>query len=174
MDIRTIVLVMPLLFACGGRADNTASDIAGASSADASATPAVVDLGPWDLPLNVVPPDRPGDSLQVTWNEEFGHLEVSAGEHFSLIITEGPGDVERLKADLGRDLLRTHEVLREEPGLLVYRSAFPDDPDLVFTHAYQVLGSGGRSFVVETHPQGRFNEADVEVMVRAVLPKEAA
>lgn len=174
MYIRTIALALPLLFACGGPADNTASDAAGDPSADASATPAVVDLGPWDVPLNVVPPDRPGDSLQVIWNEEFGHLEVSAGEHFTLIITEGPGDVARLKADLGRDLLRTHEVLREEPGLLVYRSAFPDDPDLVFVHAYQVLEMGDRSFVVETHPQGRFNEADVEAMVRAVVPKEAA
>ena len=174
MHIRTIALALPLLFACGGPADNSASDTTGAPSADMSAAPAAVDLAPWDVPLNVVPPDRPGDTLQVTWNEEFGQLEVSAGEHFSLIITEGPGDVARLKADLGRDLLRSHEVLREEPGLLVYRSAFPDDPDLVFVQAYREIWVGDRTFVVETHPQGRFNEADVEAMVRAVVQQEGA
>ncbi|MCB9180737.1 MAG: hypothetical protein H6593_04700 [Flavobacteriales bacterium] len=164
------VWALPILIACGGGTDDGPS----ASEPASPAAERVVDLSPWDVPLEVNAPGTLADSLQVEWNEEFGQLEVRGGEHFSLVVVEAPGDIARLKADLERDLLRTHEVLAEEPGLLIYRSAFPDDPDLVFVHGYRELRVGDRSFVVETHPQGHFNEAEVEVMVRSVVPREGA
>lgn len=174
MRTRPILLALPIIFSCAAPTEGSPDEGTDDRSPSSPSTTSSVDLSAWDVPLLVAAPERPGDSLQVIWNEEFGHLEVEAGEHFSLIITEGAGDMARLKADLERDLLRSHDVLREEPGLLIYRSTFPDDTDLVFVHAYQELQVGDRSFVIETGPQGRFNEADVDVMVRAVIPKEGA
>jgi hypothetical protein len=158
------------LAACGG---NGAEAITETPPDDP--VPAVIDLSSEDMPLLLAPPqpgELGGDSVQVSWNDEFGHLEVHGGDHFGLQISEEPGDVGRMKADLERDMLRKHTLIEDAPDRLVYRSAFPDDPDLVFVHFYRVLQADGRTFVVESDPMGRFNEADVRRMVEAVAPKD--
>ena len=57
---------------------------------------------------------------------------------------------------------------------MVYRSAFPDDPDLVFIHFYQVVRAGDRQFVVQDVDGLRFNEADVRTMRRSIVVKPPA
>jgi hypothetical protein len=101
--------------------------------------------------------------------EEFGHYRVSAGKRFDLIITEDKGDLARLKAGFERDLLRSFSVVSETPDLIVYRLQYPDE-DIVFVHFYQVMRVGEREFVVESAPDGRFNEADIGFMAAAVRP----
>ena len=130
----------------------------------------VIDLLAHDLPLSVDLGDRAtlgSDSAAVLWNEEFGHLIVNAGERFAITITEAPGDLARLKADLDRDMLQKHTVIEETPEKLVYRSQFPDE-DLVFVHFRQVITVGDRTFLVEDATDGRFNEADIKRMAGAV------
>ena len=123
-----------------------------------------------DMPLEVDLGDRATlgvDSASVAWNEEFGELRVNAGERFAISVSEEPGDIARLKADLERDMLRKHTVLEETPDQVVYRSQFPDE-DLVFVHFYRVITVGDRTFVVQDAAEGRFNEADVKRMVASV------
>lgn len=134
---------------------------------------ALVDLSTEGLPLEVHVPTEAvtGQEYLVAWNDEFGRTEVTAGDHFSITISEEPGDIARLKSDLQRDFLQTHEMITDTTGLLVYRSKFPDE-DLVFIHFYQMIEANGRQFVVQDAEMGRFNEADVEKMVRAVKPLE--
>ena len=130
----------------------------------------VIDLLAHDLPLSVDLGDRStlgSDSAAVVWNEEFGRLVVNAGERFAITITEAPGDLARLKADLDRDMLQKHTVIEETPEKLVYRSQFPDE-DLVFVHFQQVITVGDRTFLVEDATDGRFNEADIKRMAGAV------
>ena len=169
------VLASFLLFACGNTAENGTAE-SPAPDTD-SAVVERIDLTSVDLPLLLTPPDAAalaGDSVMVTWNEEFGHVAIAAGEHFGLIITEEPGDLQRLKSDLERDQLRTHTIIEETPSELVYRSSFPDDADLVFVHFFQLLEVDGRQFVVESDPMGRFNEADVARMAASIGPKQPA
>jgi hypothetical protein len=129
-----------------------------------------VDLSAQGLPLFVELGDASTlgvDSPTVRWNEEMGRVEVSAGEHFGITIREDAADLERVKADLDRDMLQKHTLMEESTEKLVYRSQFPDE-DLVFIHFYQVLDSEGRTFIVQDDPNGRFNEADIKRMSNAV------
>ncbi|MCB0793233.1 MAG: hypothetical protein KDB88_00720 [Flavobacteriales bacterium] len=169
-DFRAVGLVM-LLAACGGAPE---AEVDRQDSPQEDPEAVGIDLSAEGFPLVVHPPEGLDDPLEVTWVEEFGHLEVTAGDRFALIITEGLADIQRLKADLDRDLLRTHTVLREDADHVVYKSAFPDDPDLVFVHFYQVIDAGGSTFVVESRPEGRFDQADVDAMAQAVKAKEPA
>lgn len=129
-----------------------------------------VDLEGNDMPLVVELGDAATlgvDAPSTAWNEETGRVEVKAGDHFSLLISEEPGDLARLKADLERDVLRTHQIIQDSPEHVVYRSQFPDDA-LVFVHFYRIIKVDGREFVVQDDPAGRYNEADIERMARSV------
>lgn len=174
--MRTIAaaLALPALLACNEPAGTTDVEIPADQLPPAAR---VLDLAKYDLPLELTLPDAQtagGASPQMGWNEEEGWFGVKVGEHFSLHITEEPGDIPRLKGDLDRDLLRKHTVLIDKPDLLVFRSEFPDDPTLVQLHFYQVIMAGDRSFVVESDPEGRFDQADVDRMRMAVNAKGPA
>lgn len=142
------------------------------STGTAAAEGTVMDLAKFDVPLLLHAPDKQmtgGADPEVIWKDEIGKLEIIAGDHFGLHITEEPGDVARLKADLERDLLKKNTVIKDTPDLVVYRSEFPDDPSLVYVHFYQVVKAGNRVFTVEDIDGGkRFNEQDVERMSHAV------
>ena len=171
---RTTLVIPLLLLACGDGKREAAEALARA--AEAAAKGVVVDLSRHDMPLEVHVGDLAtlgADTVSVSWNEEFGWLVVQAGERFVLTIREEPADLERLKADLARSTLQTHEVLRDSADVLIYRSRFPDE-GLVFHHFHQVLVVGGRSFVVQDGPAGRFTEADVFRMAAAVRPEPAS
>jgi len=167
-------ILLPLLMtSCGDGKKEAAEQMADTT---AVAQPSyVIDLMAHDLPLTVDLGDRStlgSDTAAVIWNEEFGHLVVNAGEHFTITISEAPGDIPRLKADLERDMLQKHTVIEETPEKLVYRSQFPDE-DLVFVHFRVVVAVGDRTFVVEEATDGRFNEADVKRMAGAVKANSA-
>ncbi|MBK7944568.1 MAG: hypothetical protein IPJ85_04335 [Flavobacteriales bacterium] len=158
-----------LLAACNG---------GGAAEATSEQTPTVtslaVDLTGHDIPFSIELGDAATlgvDSPTVRWNEEFGHLSVQAGERFSILITEEPGDIARMKADLNRDQLRTNSIVEEHPDRIIWRSAFPDE-DIVFVHFYRVVEVDGRSFVVQDDDRGRFNEADATHMMNSVRTKQ--
>ncbi|MBL7962881.1 MAG: hypothetical protein JNM31_03460 [Flavobacteriales bacterium] len=163
----TSILFASLLWGCG----TPSTDETGTTAA---APPAGTDLSSYDLPLLVTLPDAQltgGSEPQLGWREEEGWFQVNAGDAFRLRISEEPGDFARLKADLERDPIREARVIKEEPGLLVYRLEFPAEPGLVFVHFYQVITAGDRAFVVESDGEGRFTEADVERMRTSVTPK---
>lgn len=156
-----------LLFSCGHGEQPTE---AAPPVADSSVSVLSVDLSGNDVPLVVelgAAATLGVDAPEVKWNEETGRLEVRAGEHFALLISEEPGDIARLKGDLERDALRSNEITQESPEHLVYRSQFPDEA-LVFVHFYKVVKAEGREFVVQDDPAGKFNEADVARMANAV------
>ena len=168
---QAVLCLAVLLAACGdGKADAVrqleemnATEAAGANT---------VDLARFDLPLVVelpqgATPATSGDAA--TWDENAGLVRVEVGDRFGLIITEGPGDILRLKAAQERDMLRKYTTIEEAPDLLSYRYQFPDE-DLAFVHFYRIIAVGGRTFVVESEPQGRFSEADVAVMAKAIRP----
>jgi len=163
-----------LAFACGGPGGTQEQALPEEGNAVA-ATATVLDLAPYDTPLLVDLGDLATlgvDSPTVKWNEELGQLEVWAGEHFGLLITEEPGDLARLKADLDRDMLRKHTVVEQTPERFVYRSEFPDDAG-TYLHFYLTVHVGERSFVVTDMEQHQYNEADVRRMVNAVKAKPA-
>ncbi|HRF79133.1 MAG TPA: hypothetical protein PL070_03510 [Flavobacteriales bacterium] len=169
--IRVVLLLG--LSACGGNDGVPEGEVVD-STATAAST--VLDLARYDAPLLVELGDMATlgvDTPTVKWNEEFGHLEVNAGEHFGLLITEEPGDLARLKADLDRDMLRKHTVIEETPEKLVYRSEFPDDAG-TYIHFYRMVQVGDRIFVVTDAEQRRFNEADVKRMSGSIKAKVAA
>ncbi len=156
------------LAACGRGGGTVNGPVADDSAGVAMSMP--FDLAHLGLPLQVLvpgPDELEGDSLVVRWNEATGTLELRAGVHFGLDITEGVGDLARLKAALARDPLQKHEVLEEGPDHLLYRSTFPD-PALVFVHFMAVVRADGRAFEVRDDPSGRFTEADVRRMAGAV------
>ncbi len=163
-----LLMFIPLLTACGG--GDTVEQ-----KEQAEQEPAVhtIDLAPYDMPLvveidpNVVAVDTP----QVRWSEEFGRLEVEAGGRFNITIREEEADLERLKADLERDMLRKSTILEETPEMVIYRTEYPDDT-IVFIHFQRVVTSEGRSFIVESHEQGRFSEQDVRRMANSVHPAQ--
>lgn len=169
------LLLIVLLASCGDGKKEAAEQLADTAAVEAP-TSHRVDLAKHDLPLVVDMGDLSTlgvDSPIVKWNEEFGHLAVHAGERFAITISEAPGDIPRLKADLDRDMLQKHNVIEETPERIVYRSQFPDE-DLIFVHFHQVITVGDRSFVVEDAAEGRFNESDIRRMVGAVKPKAAS
>jgi len=168
-----LILSMVLLGACGDGKKDVAD---GQALADENAQGLIVDLGRYDMPLIVDlgdPATLGVDTPMVKWDEEFGRMEVSGGEHFELTISEEPADMARLKADLERSMLQQNTVLEETPEKIVYKSQFPDD-DLVFIHFQQVVTVGERTFIVRDADQGRFNEADVARMSNAVSSKTPA
>jgi len=137
-------------------------------------TSLAVDLAGSGFPLTVELGDAATlgvDSAQVKWNEEAGQLEVRAGERFGILITEEPGDIPRLKADLQRDQLRTSTIIEEKNDRLIWRSAFPDE-EIVFVHFYRVVEADGRMFVVQDDDHGRYSEADVSRMAGAVRTQQ--
>lgn len=167
-----------LACACGdGKADAVKEAQAKADSLAAAAPANALDLGRYDLPLVLNMPDAQtlgGAETSLVWKDEAGKLEVRAGDHFGLWITEEPGDPARWKADLDRDLLKKNTVLSEQPDLLIYKSEFPDDASLVFIHFYRIVQAAGRTFVVQDMDGPRFNEQDVERMSQALSPRQPA
>jgi hypothetical protein len=167
---------LALLCACGDGKKDAADQMAVQGDSTSTPTGAAIDLSRFELPLLLTPPDKQyldGQEPQIVWKEEIGKLEITAGDHFGLQITEEPADIGRLKADLDRDLLRKSTIIKETPELVIYKSEFPDDSTLVFIHFYQIVKAGDRTFVVEDTDAGkRFNEQDVERMVAAVGPKQ--
>lgn len=169
-------LVLFLLVGCGGGTGQPNESPAAADSSAVSAVPAI-DLAGHGLPLLLTPPEKQltdGQEPAIVWKDETGILEVRAGDHFGLTISEEPGDIPRLKASLDRDLLRKNTLLRETPDLLTFRSEFPDDPTLVFMHFYQVVRAGDRTFVVQDVEDRPFNQQDIERMLAAISPKPPA
>ena len=168
--MRTILILsgMITLLACGDGKQEAAQALAAADTT--VSTSLSVDLNPQDMPLFVELGSAALlgiDTPTVMWNEEMGRMEVDGGEHFGIVITEEPGDLPRLKADLERDMLQKHTVIEEGTDRLVYRSQFPDDK-LIFIHFYQVVQAGDRTFTVQDNEKGRFNETDVARMAKAV------
>ena len=132
-----------------------------------------IDLREHDVPLavDVDPHLAAAHQPEARWNEQNGKLEVNAGDRFRITIAEEPGDIGRLKESLERDMLRTTTVIEEDPQMVIYRSTFPDE-EIVFVHFYRVIEHDGRSFVIESHNEGRFNEEDVRRMARSVRPAQ--
>lgn len=160
------------LSACGDGKKEAAEQMIDASAG----APDAVDLIPFDIPLVVELGDLSTlgvDSPTVKWSEDFGRLEVNAGKHFGLTITEEPADLARLKADLERDMLQSHTVIEETGEKLIYRSQFPDDAG-TFIHFYRIVQVGDRTFIISDADQGVFNEADVRRMVASVKARAAA
>lgn len=176
MKHSTTLFAMALLVGCSG-GTGPAADGTPTTDSTAAATPPPIDLASHGLPLLLTPLDKQftdGQEPAMVWKDETGTLEVKAGEHFGLAITEEPGDIPRLKADLDRDLLRKNTALRETPELLIYRSEFPDDASLVFLHFYQVVRAGDRTFVVQDIEGKPFNQQDIDRMLAAISPKPPA
>ncbi len=170
------VFALALLTACGGGAEQ-ASDATQATDSSAAAAIPPIDLATYGLPLLLTPLDKQftdGQEPAIVWKDETGTLEVKAGNHFGLVITEEPGDIPRLKAALDRDLLQKNTLLSETPEGLTYRSEFPDDPTLVFMHFYQVVKAGDRTFVVQDLEGQAFNQQDIDRMMAAISPKPPA
>jgi hypothetical protein len=169
--MKHLLWALPLLglIACGDGKADAAKQLA--EQRDSTAAPAVIDLSAHDVPLLLTPPDKQltgGMDPTVAWKEEAGVLEVRAGDHFGMQITEEAGDLARLKADLDRDLLKKNTVISETPEMLIYRSEFPDDPSLMFIHFYQVRKVGDRTFVAQDVQDLRFNEQDVQRMAASL------
>lgn len=170
-----IPFALVVLFSSCGDGKKEAAEQMADTTATSAVAPAILDLSTFDTPLLVELGDMSTlgvDSPTVKWNEEFGRLEVSAGEHFGLLITEEPADLSRLKADLDRDMLQKHTVIEETPEKLVYRSQFPDDAG-TFIHFYRTVQVGDRTFVVTDAGQVRFNEADITRMAASIKTKTA-
>ncbi len=163
-----------LFTACGdGKKEAAEQQLAADTTATVGTT---VDLSTFDMPFALELGDLAtlgADSAQVRWNEEFGWLEVRAGEGFAVTIAEEPADLVRLMADLERDMLQKHTVISETPELVVYRSQFPDE-DLVFVHFYRIIHVNDRTFVMQDAPGGRYNEADVARMSSSVRVQQPA
>lgn len=168
--MRTLIaiLVSTMLVACGEHKTSSSTE------AEPPPTSLAVDLRSHDFPFTVElgdPAILGVDSPSVRWNEEIGVLEVKAGDHFSIVLSEEPGDMASVKATLGRDLLATNEIITDAPDRLVWRAQFPDE-SIVFVHFYRIVEEDGRSFVVRDDGQGRFTEADIARMVDAVRTQQ--
>lgn len=162
-----------VLFAACGGSEGSATDTPPADSAAAEITsPNALDLSQFDMPLLVNVPES-GTPPVAIMNEEMGRVEVRAGDHFGIAITEMQPDFARLKADLERDMLLKNTIVQETPELLLYRSEYPDGAG-TFMHFMQLVMQGGRTFVVEDLPDGRFNESDAKAMMTAVTAKPAS
>jgi hypothetical protein len=173
--MKNTLLLVPfvLLAACGDGKKEAAEQMAIPESAAPSL---VVDLRPYDVPFSLDlgdPATLGADSADVKWNEEFGWVEVHAGDRFAVTISEEPADMARLKADLDRDMLQKHSIIEDGPDVLVYRSKFPD-ADLVFVHFVRAVTVDGRSFLVQDAQGGRFTEADIARMKGSVLVQQPA
>ena len=175
MERYALLFSLAIIAGCGDGKQDAVDRMAEEAAAD-SATATVLDLGMYDTPLLITPPDAQllgGAAATATWNEEFGRVEVRAGEHFALNIAEGPGDLARLKADLERDMLRKHALIEQTSDRIVYRSQFPDEA-LVSVHFLRVVQVGGKIFEVTDHDEGRFTEQDIRRMIGSVAPKQPA
>lgn len=163
---------MVLFFACSsGPTEEQETRVADTT------TVAHIDLTSYGLPLLLTPPDKQltaGAEPSIIWKDETGTLAVEAGERFGLEIREEPGDMPRLKATLERDLLRKNTIIRETPELLVWRSEFPDDPDLVSIHFYRILAEDGRTFTVQDTDGPAYSEQDVDRMSAAISTRSPA
>lgn len=135
---------------------------------------AAVDLSAHHLPLLLTLPEGAPEP-ELVWKDEIGKLMVRAGDHFALEVYEAPEDLDRVKGDLERDLVQKNTVVDEGPGLLIYRSEFPDDTTLVFYHFNRSVTAGNRVFQVQdANGEGPFNLEEVRRMARAIAPKPAA
>lgn len=160
-----------LLNACGGGKGEAAQQ--GTATRDSVPATTPVDLSAQQLPLMLqLPAGLPEPSI--LWKDQIGKLEVRAGDHFSLQLYEAPPSLDRLKADLDRDLLRKNTVVEETPGLLIYRSQFPDDSTLVFHHFSRTITVGDRSFQVEDlDADAPYSLEEIRRMAAAVQAKQA-
>lgn len=171
--LASVVLGMALLMnACGDGKSDAAKQMAAA--ADSARTSASVDLAEYHMPLLLkMPIGAPEPAL--VWKDAAGKLEVRAGDHFTLEISEAPADLERVKADLDRDLLKKNTIVQETSDLLIYRSEFPDDTTLIFYHFDQWITTDGRSFHVEDAEDGSsYTLEDITRMADAVQVKTPA
>ncbi len=177
MKFAPLLAVLPLLLACGDGKQQAAQQAEAAADSATTTAIRVLDLASHDMPLEIALPDAPllgSDQDSVVWKEGSGKLEVRAGEHFGLAISEEAADIERLKGDLERDLLLKNTILSSTPDRIVYKSEFPDDPSLVFVHFYLIVQAQGRAFIVQDLDAQRFSEQDVARMMEAVRAKAAA
>lgn len=175
MDRSLLLLPLLLICACGEPGTDPETSTGTATEEVERSTGKMIDLSAHDVPLAVQVDQQlvGADTTIITWNETFGRLEVAAGERFQITITEEEADLARLKADLDRDMLRKNTIIEEAPGLVIYRSEFPDET-ITFVHFYRIVQHDGRTFVVQSNDQGRFNEADVRRMAASVMPLQNA
>lgn len=166
-----ILAALLLLSACGDGQADAAKQLA--AVADSAKAASVYSLASYGMPLEVVMPGGTPPPV-IQYREETGELSVHAGDHFGLVITEGPADMARLKGDLERDLLRKNTIVQETPELLVFRSEFPDDTTLTFYRFHRSVVFGGRTFSVRDAENGpAWSLEDVQRMIAAVQPQQA-
>lgn len=154
--------------ACGTGTSDAAMDAANTDLPQVVLT----DLDAHHMPLLIETPEN-GPAPELLWKDEIGKLLVRSGDRLAVEIYEAPVGLERLKADLDRDLLRKHTIIEEEPDLLIYRSEFPDDTALVFHHFHRSITMGDRTFQVEDAEEDgtAYNLDEVRKMALMVRPK---
>lgn len=168
----SLVVATLFLGSCGDGQRDAARELA--AVADSIKAASTVDLAEFHLPLVLVMPEGLPPATK-TWKDELGELSISAGDHFNVEITEGPADMDRLKGDLERDLLRKNTIVEEGPELLIYRSEFPDDTTLVFFHFNKTMTTDGRTFTVkDSDSEQPYTLEDVKKMAAAISPKQPA
>jgi hypothetical protein len=111
--------------------------------------------------------DRAKSSPELSFNENSGYYELRVGERFWFTITEDEPDFELKKADLNDDLLFKNEFLKDEDGLLIYKSTLPDESKS-FVRFYMVKELGGSKFIFEDEKMGEFTRGNIDNMVNAI------
>ena len=160
--------VFVLMGACGPNNEEAMSEEGSTAGLD-HAGQQLMDLSEHGYPFSLWVPseESSGTVPMATFDDSFMHVKLQAGKRFQIIVRQEPPALERLKMALQNDPLRTHEYIREEPHLLIYKSTYPDE-EISFMHFYYAFEVNGEPYIAEDVKEAELNEAAVNQMIEAL------
>ena len=167
-------LLTLIFFACNGGAEQPAEEETSTDLvADDRSMMQRMDLSEHGFPFSIWVPGKELANMDPVsaFDDSFMQVIIQAGKRFQMVIRQEQSGMDRLKMALDHDILREHEMLTDEPHLLIYKSTYPDD-ETAFIHFYYVFEVNGEPYVAEDVKEAEFNEANIQKMLDALQDLE--
>lgn len=121
-------------------------------------------LGIYGMDLEIKLPPEVAEHTEISWNESFGRIEVSAPKHkVDFFITGEIESVASRRFDLDAGIFKI-EYLDEGEDHLFYKAALPDG-SLPYFHFFKSIKINDKTYQFQNNPLVEFERAHVELML---------
>lgn len=98
---------------------------------------------------------------EIRFNAVLGQLEIRAGKHFMLDVSQDPFSIQTLKAELNQEQLFDYVFHEEGDDALTYEGVLPSGESYCYHHCAR-LNLSGQTYKVSTAPEGVYSEQHIE------------
>lgn len=136
------------------------------TTSEASPERVALDLSPYGNLDHIMVParKRQGVDASVTVDDMSGHVLISAGKNFQIILREEPSTLEDVRQEMANELMWSNEIISSDDiGMLIKRSL--PDGSMSQYHFAAVMEGASSNVLMRSDPMGEFSEKEASTML---------